>query len=77
MKLGTIVGHVPREFSRIFWFFLGRGGKIFCEVTGRRKHGKGLGVPCAYTITGPEKMIVKMKEMLRVKSGRSSTPYSH
>ena len=76
LKSGTIVGHVPREISRIFWFFLGHGGRISCEVTGRRKYGKGLEVPCVYTITGREKMIVKMKEMVRAKSGRSSTPHS-
>ena len=73
LKSGTIVGHVPREFARVFWFFLGRGGKISCEVTGRPKHGKGLEIPCVYTITGQEKVIVKTKEMLRAKSRRSST----
>ena len=31
----TVVGHVPREFSRVFWHFLSHGGKISCEVTGR------------------------------------------
>ena len=72
LKSGTIVGHVPREFSRIFWFFLGRSGRIACEVTGRRKHGKGLKVLCVYTITGQEKMIMKMKEMLLVKRKTSS-----
>jgi hypothetical protein len=76
LKSDTIVGHIPREFSRIFWFFLGRGGRISCEVTGRRKHGKGLEVPCVYTITGREKMIMKMKGMLRAKSGRTSKPHS-
>ena len=75
LKSGTIVGHVPREIFRIFWFFLGHGGRISCEVTGRRKHGKGLEVPCVYTITGRDKMIVKMKEMVSAKSGHSSTPH--
>ena len=67
LKSGTIVGHVPREFSRLFWFFLGHDGRISCEVTGRRKHGKGLEVPCVYTISGLEKMVLKMKDKLRVK----------
>ena len=71
LKLDTIIGHVPREFSRIFWFFPGRGGRMACEVTGRRKHSKGLEVPCVYTITGREKMIMKIKKILRVRSGRS------
>ena len=37
---------------------------------------KDLEVPCVYTITGREKMIMKMKEMLHVKSRRTSTPHS-
>ena len=32
---GTVLGHVPREVSRIFWHYLGHGGTISCEVTGR------------------------------------------
>ena len=38
----TTVGHVPREFSRVFWHYLNHRGKISCEVTGRRKYGNGL-----------------------------------
>ena len=53
---------------------MGRGGRISCEVTGRRKHGKGLEVPCIYTITGREKKIVKLKDVLRAKSGHSTKP---
>lgn len=36
-KNDTVVGRVPRELSRIYWNFLGNGGKITCEITGRRK----------------------------------------
>ena len=64
----TVVGHVPREFSRVFWHFLNRGGKMSCEVTGRRKHGKGLEVPCVYKFLGSEKIITKMKDVLYEKS---------
>ena len=39
---GTVVGHVPREMSHIFWHFLWHGGNITCEVSGRRKRGKAL-----------------------------------
>ena len=28
LKSGTIVGHIPREFSKVFWFFQGHGGRI-------------------------------------------------
>ena len=40
----TLVGHAPREISKIFWHFLSYG-TITCEVTGPRKHGNGLEVP--------------------------------
>lgn len=64
----TVVGHVPREFSRVVWHFLNHGGKVSCEVTGRRKHGKGLEVPCVYKFLGSEKIITKIKEVLYEKS---------
>ena len=47
VRKDTIVfGRVPRKFSRVFWYFLRPGGTITCEVTGRRKRGKGLEIPC-------------------------------
>ena len=39
-----------------------------CEVTGRRKHGKGLEVPCVYKFFGSEKIITKLKDVLYEKS---------
>ena len=33
-----IVGHVPRDISRICWYFLQNDGEITCEVTGNRRH---------------------------------------
>ena len=39
LKADVIVGHVPRQLSRVLFFFLSHGGKITCEVTGRRKFG--------------------------------------
>ena len=61
----TPVSHVPREFSRTFW---SHGGKISCEVTGRRKYGKGLEVPCVYKFLGSEKFVKKMKDIITKKS---------
>lgn len=29
-KNGVVVGHVPRELSKIFWRFLSNGGQITC-----------------------------------------------
>ena len=37
LKDATGVGHVPREFSRVFWNVLGHRGTITCEVTRRVK----------------------------------------
>ena len=68
LKGGSIVGHVPRELAKYFWFFLAHGGTIICEVSGSRKHGKGLEVPCTYTFVGKEKNIMKLKELVRKKS---------
>ena len=44
-----VIGHVPREFSRVVRHFLLHGGTLTCKVSGRRQYGKGLEVPCLYT----------------------------
>lgn len=64
MKASLIVGHVPREYSRMFHHFLGHSGRISSEVTGNRRLGKGLEVPCIYTLIGEERMIVRAKEIV-------------
>ena len=33
----TIVGHLPREFSRVAFYFIQHGGRITYEITERRK----------------------------------------
>ena len=44
------VGHLPRDFSRIAWYFLARSGEISVEVISRRPHCKqlcgGMEIPC-------------------------------
>ena len=35
-------GHLPREYSRIAWYFLARGGLISVKVSGHRRHCKQL-----------------------------------
>ena len=37
LKAAIVIGHVPREFSLVFWHSLRYGGTITCEVTGWRK----------------------------------------
>ena len=68
VRADVIVGHVPREISRTAWHFLQHGGRISCEVTGRRKRSdvedKGLVVPCLYTFVGRPTMIKRLVKVL-------------
>ena len=68
-----VVGHLPRQYSRVAWHFLQHGGKISCEITGRRRRddtpGLGLVVPCLYKFEGEEKFVVRLREV--VDKGRS------
>ena len=45
-----VVGHLPREYSSIAWHFLQHGGKISCDITGKRRRGVGLVMPCVYEV---------------------------
>jgi len=64
LKSGGIVGHVPREMSRIVWHFIEHDGTVSCEVTGPRKRGIGLVVPCRYTFSAKKKLISKLRKKL-------------
>ena len=65
---GQIVGHMPRDISRVSCFFLQHGGSITCEVTGPRKHSgnsdKGLVVPCTYQYVGKPKLIKRLIKVI-------------
>jgi hypothetical protein len=65
MKGGSIVGHAPRGLARVFFFFIEHGGSISCEITGHRKYGCGLEVPCCYKLTGKPKYVRRAKELLK------------
>ena len=66
-KENNVVGHMPREISKVAWFFIRHGGEITCEITGRRQRsgvpGKGLKVPCTYTFLGSPKMIKRLVKL--------------
>ena len=69
-KNSSVVGHLPREISRISWFFLQkRQSKITCVVTAGRKRstirGKGLVVPCVYIFKGKTKHLEKLISLIR------------
>ena len=57
-KAGEIVGHIPRENSKVFKFFIRRGGHITATVTGPKVNRGlylGLEVPVDYSFVGKEK----------------------
>ncbi len=68
IKDDTVIGHVPRELSRIFWHFIQRGGYISCEISGRRQRSVllqgGLEIPCIYTFKAKKKMVDKLSDLL-------------
>ena len=68
MKDGYSVGHVPRSLLKVSWLFLKRGGRITCRITGKRKLGIGLEVPCVYLYFASPKMITKLKNLLAEES---------
>ena len=72
VKGDETVGHLPREFSRIAWYFLGRSGEISVEVIGRRRHCKqlcgGMEILCQLEFNCSSKEQMKrLKELLASK----------
>lgn len=68
-KDGITVGHVPREYSSIFYHFAARGGNIDCTVTGPRQRSSlqrgGLEIPCRYTFCSNDRKIMrKLRRLL-------------
>ena len=48
----NVVGHAPREISKIVYYFLKNGSEVTAVITGKRQrsavHMKELEVPCIY-----------------------------
>jgi len=64
----SIVGHLPREFSALCALFIQRGGRINCQVNGRRQYSRdlpqgGLEIPCVLAFSGEEKEVQKVKKI--------------
>ena len=57
MKGKLIVGQITKEISKIFWFFLHKGGMIPCTVKDKRRRSSieqgSLEVPCELTFSIP------------------------
>ena len=69
---GLVIGRVPRELSKLFWTFLSKGGQITSEVTGKRKRGRGLEVPCTYKIQGKKELAEEFKKSLNKMNTRKA-----
>ena len=59
------VGHVSIEHSKVFNFFLKRGGKIFATVTSNKFFNIGLELPCTYTFSGQAADVEKLRTLLK------------
>ena len=69
VKDDETVGHLPREFSRIAWYFLARSEEISVEVIGRSKQlCGGMEIPCQLEFNCSNKTRMKrLKELLASK----------
>ena len=47
-KCGVVVAHSPWERAKTIRYFLKQGGSGRCEITGMRRKGKELEIPCIY-----------------------------
>ena len=69
VKNNETVGHFPREYSRILWYFIAHGGKICVKLTGRGRHCKqlcgGMEIPCRLVFSCSSKVkINRLKELV-------------
>ena len=67
-KAQLLVGHVPRELSKIFSRFLADFGEIEAECIGVRYNkgeGKGLEIPVDYRLTGNSNYLKKLVSRLK------------
>jgi len=66
---GETVGHLPREFSKIAWYFIAHRRVITVAVKGPRRHSKltvcGMEIPCLVILVCSRKSTInKLKELL-------------
>ena len=67
-KERTIVGHLPREISKVSCLFLLRGGIISGVVTGRRRKTAescgGIEVPCELIFKHRRSIVLRLKQLI-------------
>jgi len=65
----VVVGHVLKELSQTFWFFIERRGEISSKITGRKQRSPllqgGMEIPCIYTLRGKKKLVGKLRLLLK------------
>ena len=62
-----VVGHIPKEISRLCALFLDHGGTIEGIVTGSRRYSReagGMEIPCELTFTGKPKKTSKLYKLI-------------
>ena len=67
---GNLVGHVPKELSRLFHKFLDDFGELEAECIGNRLNagkGKGVEIPVDYILLGNDVYLGKLKRKLSKK----------
>lgn len=64
-KQSVTLGHVPMDYSKTFYYFIKRGGKITATVTGNKFFDVGLEIPCTYTFHGAAADIEKLSKLLK------------
>jgi len=74
LKNSNTVDHVPREISRVCWYFLHKSGsEMTCIVNGDRRRsevdGKILVVPCVYIFKGKQKHLVRLIKLFAKLTG--------
>lgn len=70
IKVGNIVGHLPRKISTLCSLFLRRGGEISCAVNGSQRYSfdlpqGGLEIPCVLTFSAEDDILDKTKKLLQ------------
>ena len=69
IKDDDIIGHLPRNISRICSLFLLRGGSIKCQVNGTRRYSAdlpqgGVEIPCTLLFEAQSSEIKKVMKLL-------------
>lgn len=63
---GIIVGHFPKEISKLCYYLVRHDGKISGKMTGGRKYSEeagGMEIPCELKFTGSARNVRKLKQL--------------